>query len=644
MKKLKILDLGENKLKKLPKEIGELQNLEKLQLWKNKLEFLPNELGKLHSLFLLGVGENQLKYLPNTLGELQNLSILQLWKNNIKGLPSSIGNLKKLKELHISNTPLQKLLPIEIKTQNTKAIIDYFNSLQQERPLNEIKILLVGDGGAGKTSLLKQLKKQSFDEYESQTHGINIQSLTVHTQNKQQDNIEVNGHLWDFGGQEVMHATHQFFLSKRSLYILVLDGRKEEKTEYWLKHIESFGEDSPVLVVLNKIDENPSFEVNQPFLREKYAGIHSFHRISCKNKMGFDQLQQSISKALIEVEILQTVWGQSWFEVKKNLENLTKHYISHENYKNLCKQQKIEKSAQDTLVQFLHDLGVIIHFKDFDLRDTYVLEPKWVTEAVYKIINAPQLAKSYGILKLEWLDEILEPKNENDYKYPIDKHRYIILLMEKFELCYKICKQTILIPDLLPVAQPTFDFNYDNALKFKLEYDFLPRSIMPKFIVKRNTDILNQLQWRTGVVLYDKTHQATAVIKADNEDRNIQIWVTGQQKRDYFATIRKTLSDLHNEFEKLNVIELVPLPDKDKREQTVYVEYEELIGLYLDNETIFRSGKLRKKYNIRQLLDGIIDMNDPQQVNPQINVYGNVHGSNLNAGDHNEQNIRKNTR
>lgn len=282
---------------------------------------------------------------------------------------------------------------------------------------------------------------------------------------------------------------------------------------------------------------------------------------------------------------------------------------------------------------------MIIHFKDFDLRDTYVLEPKWVTEAVYKIINAPQLAVSHGVLKLEWLDEILEPKTENDYEYPIDKHRYIILLMEKFELCYKISSKTILIPDLLPVAQPLFDFDYDNALKFKLEYDFLPRSIMPKFIVKRNTDILNKLQWRTGVVLHDKTCQATAMIKADNEDRNIQIWVTGQQKRDYFATIRKTLWDLHNEFEKLDVIELVPLPDKDKRGQTVYVEYEELIGHYLDDRPYY-NGRIRKEYDVRELLDGIIDMDGPQQVRSQINIYGDANGSNFNTGDNNEQNIK----
>jgi len=186
--------------------------------------------------------------------------------------------------------------------------------------------LLVGDGGAGKTSLLKQLLGQEFNQQESQTHGINIQSINIPTQNKQQEHIDVTGHLWDFGGQEVMHATHQFFLSKRSLYILVLDGRKDEKTEYWLKHIETFGDDSPVLVVLNKIDENSSFEVNQPFLREKYPGVHSFHRISCKDKTGFKELQQAISEALIEVDILQTVWGQSWFKVKTTLEKLSKKH------------------------------------------------------------------------------------------------------------------------------------------------------------------------------------------------------------------------------------------------------------------------------------------------------------------------------
>ena len=56
--------------------------------------------------------------------------------------------------------------------------------------------------------------------------------------------------IWDFGGQEIMHSTHQFFFTKRTVYILVVNARQNEnkdKTEKWLKRIESFGGDSPVI-------------------------------------------------------------------------------------------------------------------------------------------------------------------------------------------------------------------------------------------------------------------------------------------------------------------------------------------------------------------------------------------------------------
>jgi internalin A len=47
-----------------------------------------------------------------------------------------------------------------------------------------------------------------------------------------------------------MHATHQFFLTTRSLYLLVLNGRQgreEADAEYWLNLIATFGGDSPVI-------------------------------------------------------------------------------------------------------------------------------------------------------------------------------------------------------------------------------------------------------------------------------------------------------------------------------------------------------------------------------------------------------------
>lgn len=492
-----------------------------------------------------------------------------------------------------------KIPPVEIVKKGKTAVKDYLESLKKDenRPLNEVKLLLVGDGGSGKTSLVRRVMQEPFNENEPQTHGIYINSWEI---NRGEMNIIV--HIWDFGGQEIMHATHQFFLSKRSIYILLLDGRKDEKTEYWLKHIQSFGGDSPVMVVINKIDENPGFEVNRKFLQEKYRNIKGFYRVSCKTAEGINNFVQALENELTKVEMIQTIWPVSWFRVKNVLEDMTSHFISYQEYREICKYKDInEGSRQNTLVNFLNDLGIVLHFKDLALKDTYVLEPKWVTQAVYKIINSKKIATCSGVLELKSLDEILEKRNYTDFNYPTDKYMYIIELMKKFELCYQLNKDCVLIPDILEVEEKSFDFDYKSSLKFIIAYDFLPKSVMPRFIVNMHKDIKNKLRWRTGVVLEDKDFQSTAVIKADYEAKRIYIDVNGRQKRDYFAAILVTLRRINKSFEKLETTEMIPLPD----DPTKTVEYDHLIRLEEKGTEFYLPGKSKNEYKVKDLLGTI---------------------------------------
>ena len=441
------LGLSNNRLASLLPEIGKLTNLTFLNLRSNQLKSLPPEIGKLTNLTDLGLSNNRLASLLPEIGKLTNLAFLNLRSNQLKSLLPEIAELTNLRTLDLTNNPLKEP-PLEIAKQGIEAIREYFKSLEGERrPLNEVKVLLVGDGGAGKTSLVKRIREGKFNKNEPQTHGINIHDWDVRVGDK-----DINVHFWDFGGQEIMHATHQFFLSKRSLYILVLDGRKEEKVEYWLKHIESFGGDSPILVVLNKMDENPGFDVNRRFLQEKYKGIRGFYRVSCAKGTGIDDFSEALSEALPEIKILETTWAESWFNVKTRLEKMKDHFISYDDYQAICSEEGIDgKAGQDTLVDFLNDLGVILHFRELRLRETQVLEPKWVTQAVYRIINSEQLADAHGVLRLDSLETILKKKKKEHYSYPRDKYPFIIDLMMKFELCYEIDKQTVLIPDLLEV-------------------------------------------------------------------------------------------------------------------------------------------------------------------------------------------------
>ncbi|MGB1243581.1 MAG: GTP-binding protein [Chitinophagales bacterium] len=326
------LDLSDLDLKKIPLEIGVLTNLTVLDLSRNQIGEIGG-LDALANLTVLSLSRNQISEIGG-LDALANLTRLDLHNNQISEIPPSLLKLKQAiywklpsendyKEgIYLKNNPLTTPPP-EIVKKGNSAIQTFLEELQYTKPLNEVKVILVGQGASGKTSLVKRLLKQDFDAKEKQTHGINILKKSFRTKG---ESLQVN--FWDFGGQEIMHATHQFFLTKRCLYVLVLDSRKDAKAEYWLKYIENFGGNAPVLVVLNKMDENPSFEVNREFLSKKYPAIQNYYKISCHNEEGIPALKKDLLKQLWNLELRNTPFPTHWWKVKDYFQKMKKDYIN----------------------------------------------------------------------------------------------------------------------------------------------------------------------------------------------------------------------------------------------------------------------------------------------------------------------------
>ncbi len=75
------------------------------------------------------------------------------------------------------------------------------------------------------------------------------------------------------------HTVHQFFLSERCLYLIVYDGRTEERNrmEYWLNQMKNYGGDSKAMILINKRDQH-SVDLPVNRLKEQYpiAGIYTF--------------------------------------------------------------------------------------------------------------------------------------------------------------------------------------------------------------------------------------------------------------------------------------------------------------------------------------------------------------------------------
>ena len=259
---------------------------------------------------------------------------------------------------------------------------------------------------------------------------------------------------------------------------------------------------------------------------------------------------------------------------------------------------------QSTLIRLLHDLGVVLNFEeDARLQDTHVLNPEWVTNGVYKILNYRVLILEHkGILDREMLSRILDP-----HKYPQNKQQmFIIRMMRKFELCFDVePDKRFLIPDILPKEQPDIG-KWENALAFEYHYPVLPGSIISRFIVRMNHYIHQQAYWHGGVVLANKGN--TALVKADREDKKIIIRVKGQEntRRDLLAAIRFQFDDIHKTIPGIIPEEKVPLIDHPE----IVLDYQELLGLEEMRETSIAIGKLKQRIPLKQLLDGIELLND----------------------------------
>ncbi len=425
--RLKELYYGGNKLIKLPPETGNLTSLQRLNLAHNLLTTLPPEIGCLTALQTLNLDHNLLTTLPPEIGNLTALQTLNLAENRLTALPLEIAQLTALEELFLHGTDGLGLTPEvlgpkwvevsgDVKPASPRAILDYYFriSTQATTPLNEGKMILVGRGEVGKTSLVRRLRENKFNEKQQKTVGIRIEPWQIALRPRER----VLLHVWDFGGQEIMHATHRFFLTRRSLYLVVLNGREggeDADAEYWLKTINALAPDSPVLVVLNKHRSHPA-SLNRTGLCAKYPNVCGFVETDCAGPkpLGIAMLKQAIKQAVNEhLPDVRAKFPASWSRIKDELSQmrnrLKKDFITFNEYRDLCdRHREKDPLSQENLAGFLNDLGIALNYKDDPrLNDKHVLNPQWVTEGIYKILNAPVLAQTGGALQLKQVGEIL---------------------------------------------------------------------------------------------------------------------------------------------------------------------------------------------------------------------------------------------
>ncbi len=568
-----ILDLSGLGLKAFPESLRNVSEVLGIDLSNNKLLTVPAWISELSNLFILGLNNNNLKKLPEQIGTLPSLNTLVVKENLLEELPRSLEQ-SSLKFLFLAGNPKLSIPESIISTNSANEILRYYfeSRAGEGKPLLELKLLLVGRGRAGKTTLVKRLVGEEPDEHESETHSISIREMTLDCK-RGRKKARVKARVWDFGGQEILHSTHQFFLTERSLYLLVLEPRSnlaQRDAEYWLKLIETQGGGSPVIVAMNW-SHDKRWRVDEVKLRRKFPFIVDFISTDAWHGDGVEELRGRINE-VVEKE-MRDVWlpfPKRWRQIKDEVSGMRENFLTYRRYANLCKRSgETRKDAQADLAGILHALGLALYFgNDPRLHDTRVLNPGWVTGGVYAVIRSLSVADNDGQLAASDMPRVLREAEEQKVikasDYPPKTHGFILELMRAFQLCYASeveeegQQPRYLVPELLPEFEPKMEERWEEApVRLRYRYEVLPPGFLPRFIVRTHALSEGAPHWRHGVVL--RHAKAAALIRAETDRPELQVFVLGgsdDTRRVLVAMVRSELESLHGDMKMQPVEEL----------------------------------------------------------------------------------------
>jgi internalin A len=494
--------------------------------------------------------------------------------------------------------------PSSVIDLGKQSIKSYYESTDKfgYAPLSEGRIIVIGDGSAGKSSLIERILHDTFEEGKNQTNGIRIDNWEL----KHEDGRCLTFHLWDFGGQEIQHAVHKFFFTDGCLYILVLDNRKEEEPEYWLQQIESLGGSAPVLVVFNKQDDNANEIADRKFLKEKYRNIVGFYNTSCKTGFGLGDFRSDLEKQVVRLRTVDERFPNNWFNIKKTIAESTsgeQHYMTYELFKTVCSDNNAKDSkTQKLLLKYFTTIGAITWFGDTYLNFLHVLSPAWITQGVYKIITSKKTARLLGHINISDFNELLLPAVETDYTYDENHFGYILSMMKKFDLCYTADDQNILLPSAfgkVPKVEYS-DFRGKGVRTYVLEFqDYMPAALIHRFIAKKIHAAYDGNYWYSGIVITDDKSSSLAMVQADKDAKRIYVRIKGGSQLGVWEHVRREFAAIAASYASIPYTELIALDD----ERTgATVSYDDLIGHIQANKSVYFHPKLRKDFNVGYLM------------------------------------------
>ncbi len=670
-------------------EVSQLRNLKRLSAWGNEKLLNVDGLSVLSDLLVLSLGETsvgpvlnvsalenlELLVLSNTkklfrvegLEKLQKVKELLLNGTMIKHVPEGIRNMKSLERLDLSDlemTDLPDWLPelemefhiddrfsgiilegtrvdgvdMSIFSQSHKMIEQWFAERKNgnEVPLNEIKVVFLGNGEVGKSHTIARLLNDG-DEPDELFSGSTTPGIAISNKEYDLDGQRVQVHFWDFGGQDILYSMHRMFMTRRTLYVILVDARNESKgnqAREWLDTVKSFAGDASILLVVNKIDENPSASIDEESLKRKYSNLKKVVYMSAltdtKEEFNF-KFTKSMLELIRESGALEIKWPRKWTQVKAGLQNMRTPYIFSDAYEKLCQKCDVNQN-QSNLLEWFNDLGIsFCQFRDYNLKDYVILRPDWMTNAIYTILFNKREEVENGMISLEEISNLLNPTPENigesrrvisDARYNWQETNYVLDVVRKFRLSYSVNKNMEFFPMLCkenskPVAQEYADA--PDTLEFQMKFEYLPNNVLHRLMVERWPELDTNNIWLTGARFVQPNTGLSAVVRIDGN--TLQIYVRSENdlhsRNTYLSVIEGSINQIHRELKLPQPNNILVYKFDNRRAE---FKYERLLMMYANGIEKEYSDELNRTISIRDILNQLA----PAEVTEQEQLVADI--------------------
>lgn len=578
---LETLNLGWNPLKELPDWLGDFSNLKTLYLVGLNLRSFPSWLQRVTNLNKLWIGANPFQELPDWLGDFRHLQSLQLDSLSLTELPESLlrlqipffRNTKAYVDNHFKGILLEdtelSIQPVSIfdqsrdkspnRQESRRLIEEYFAC--PKVPIREAKVIFLGEGKVGKTYTIQRLLHncKNGGYLTEETHGILIEEF-----HPVKDGETYTVRVWDFGGQDIMHETHRCFLTDRTCYVVMVDTRKNQQTaeaRRWLRTIQNIAPKAPVRLLVNQINGSQNLNLDYRALKKEFenlVGVEYCSSLTASDEEFRAKVEQPILEEALRLDSCKMYLPASWEKVRQSLLNMKNtvdengkpnYYIDRQIFHRLCDENGVpaDEGLRTWLLTWFNDLGVCFsyHLEDGRERatDYKILDPMWLTSAVYKIIWGKKqnddglidLSEIYTILKVPGSERLKRDGIPCIAGVTYNKREcgYVLDIMRMFRISYQADKDKEFMPTLCK-ADSKLEPIPENPIQhaaYKFEYSFLPESVVHRLMIYCYQNLRPGKRWRKGFWLECGALGLSAVIRTVGNDENeLQIDVYAQKE------------------------------------------------------------------------------------------------------------------